>query len=113
MWILLQNIYRNLTIQVKWDSLTSEKFCVQRGTMQGAKLSTKLHKVCHNSLLEIVENSGLGANIGNIRVPTTTCADDTAIIATSTHQLQAILEQAPSNRTCNIFMRICRVRWLS
>jgi hypothetical protein len=59
--------------------------------MQGAKLSTSLYKLYHNCLLNSIVSSTLGANIGNIRVPAPTCADDTALLAGDPYELQAML----------------------
>ena len=91
LWILLRNLYRNISLQVKWDNELSECFSLEQGTMQGAKLSTTLYKIYHNSLLDVIEHSNLGANIGQIRVPAPTCADDTALLATNQHELQHML----------------------
>ena len=60
--------------------------------MQGAKLSTTLYKIYHNDLLEAIVNSNLGADIGQIRVPVPTCADDTALLANSNTELQNMLD---------------------
>jgi hypothetical protein len=90
-WILLRNLYRNVTLSVKWEGATSGSFQLQQGTMQGAKLSTSLYKLYHNCLLNSIVSSTLGANIGNIRVPAPTCADDTALLAGDPYELQAML----------------------
>jgi hypothetical protein len=41
-----------------------------------------------------LERSGMGAQIGNLRVVSPTCADDIAILACSKHEAQALLEIA-------------------
>jgi hypothetical protein len=40
MWVLLRNMYREMTTQVKWDNHLSEKNYINQGIQQGAKLST-------------------------------------------------------------------------
>ena len=44
MWVLLQNMYREMTTQVRWDNHLSEKIYIIQGIQQGAKLSTSLYK---------------------------------------------------------------------
>ncbi|CAC5420311.1 unnamed protein product [Mytilus coruscus] len=37
MWILLRNMYREMSIRIKWDDLVSDKISVNQGIQQGAK----------------------------------------------------------------------------
>jgi hypothetical protein len=67
---------------------------VAQGIRQGAKPSTMLYKRYNNNILEALERSGMEAQIGNLRVVSTTCADDIAILACSKHEAQALLEIA-------------------
>ena len=91
LWILLRNMYRNSNVQVKWNNTLSEKFELLQGTKQGAKLSTTLYKCYHNSILNAIKDSGLGAYIGDINVSAPTCADDTALLARNVYELQSML----------------------
>lgn len=81
LWLLMRNLYRDVTVKVKWNNSTSESFRQELGVRQGAKLSTVLYKRYNNTLLQALERSNLGANIGNINVVASTCADDIAILA--------------------------------
>jgi hypothetical protein len=53
-----------------------------------------LYKRYNNNILEALERSGMGAQIGNLRVVSPTCADDIAILDCSKHEAQALLEIA-------------------
>ncbi|VDI10792.1 Hypothetical predicted protein, partial [Mytilus galloprovincialis] len=78
MWVLLKNIYTNMTLQVKWGDQTTQHVNIQQGIRQGAKLSTLLYKRYNNTILNAITGSHLGAKIGTICVASPTCADDIA-----------------------------------
>jgi len=92
LWLLMRNLYRDVTVKVKWNNSTSESFRQELGVRQGARLSTVLYKRYNNTLLQALERSNLGANIGNINVVAPTCADDIAILAGNEQELQSILD---------------------
>jgi hypothetical protein len=54
MWVLLRNMYREMTTQVKWTNHLSETNYVNQGILQGAKLSTSLYKCYNNAILDSV-----------------------------------------------------------
>ncbi|CAG2224918.1 unnamed protein product [Mytilus edulis] len=83
-WILLRNLYKGMSIKVKWEGQCTEDVMVLQGIQQGAKLSTTLYKCYNNVILDSILKSGLGACIGDIQVPAPTCADDIAVLANST-----------------------------
>ena len=91
LWLLLRNMYRNVSVKVKWNNHQSDKFIQEQGVRQGAKLSTVLYKRFNNNLLHALERSDLGAKIGNINIVAPTCADDIALLANQEHELQALL----------------------
>lgn len=90
-WILLRNMYKNMTVKVKWENTLSESIEVKQGIRQGAKLSTMLYKRYNNNILNAMERSNMGAKIGNIPLMAPTCADDIAILATK-REAQALLD---------------------
>ena len=92
LWILLRNLYRGMTVKVKWEDNQTEPIDMLQGIQQGAKLSTSLYKCYNNAILDSILNSGLGCHIGNIPVSAPTCADDIAILANSTEEAQQILD---------------------
>ena len=91
LWILMRNLYRRSCMTVKWEELFSDDIYLLQGTKQGSKLSTTLYKCYHNTTLELIKNSGLGAKVETISVATPTCADDTALLATNKSEMQAML----------------------
>ena len=81
MWVLLRNMYREMTTQVKWDNHLSENIDVNQSIQQGETLSTSLYKCYNNAILDSVTESCLGSHIGTISVAAPTCADDILILA--------------------------------
>ncbi|CAC5377888.1 unnamed protein product [Mytilus coruscus] len=92
MWILLRNMYREMSIRIKWDDLVSDQISVNQGIQQGAKLSTSLYKCYNNAILDSVTESGLGCHMGTIGIATPTCADDILVLANSECELQGIMD---------------------
>ncbi|CAG2184470.1 unnamed protein product [Mytilus edulis] len=90
MWVLLKNIYTNMTLQVKWGDQTTQHVNIQQGIRQGAKLSTLLYKRYNNTILNSITGSHLGAKIGTICVASPTCADDIALLG-EPQDIQAML----------------------
>ncbi|CAC5358915.1 unnamed protein product [Mytilus coruscus] len=66
MWLLLRNMYRNVTVKVKWNNSMSDKFTQEIGVRQGAHLSTVLYKRYNNNILKALERSNIGARIGTL-----------------------------------------------
>ncbi|VDI67836.1 Hypothetical predicted protein [Mytilus galloprovincialis] len=92
LWILLRNLYKGMSIKVKWEGQCTEDVMVLQGIQQGAKLSTALYKCYNNVILDSILKSGLGACIGDIQVPAPPCADDIAALANRTADAQGILD---------------------
>ncbi|CAC5391389.1 unnamed protein product [Mytilus coruscus] len=90
MWILLRNIYQDLSLKVKWNNETSESINILQGVRQGAKLSSLLYKRYKNTILNAISNSNLSAKLGNIHVGSLTCADDIALLGEQS-DIQAML----------------------
>ncbi|VDI17850.1 Hypothetical predicted protein [Mytilus galloprovincialis] len=90
MWVLLKNIYTNMTLQVNWGDQTTQHVNIQQGIRQGAKLSTLLYKRYNNTILNSITGSHLGAKIGTICVASPTCADDIALLG-EPQDIQAML----------------------
>ncbi|CAC5359727.1 unnamed protein product [Mytilus coruscus] len=61
MWVILKNIYTNMTLQVKWEDQTTQHVNIQPGIRQGAKLSIPLYKRYDNTILNAIRGSHLGA----------------------------------------------------
>ncbi|VDI23737.1 Hypothetical predicted protein [Mytilus galloprovincialis] len=91
LWLVIKDLYSNLSTKVKWQGDLSEKFSVHQGVRQGGILSTHLYKIFVQDLLLELERNSLGLNTGNIFVGTPTCADDMAFIETNRDNLQIML----------------------
>ena len=97
MWILLRNLYRDMSVKVKWKGATSDLICLKQGIRQGAKLSTTLYKRYNNTILDSITRSQIGASVGTLMVSSPTCADDIALIANSRAELQGLLDLVQYN----------------
>ncbi|CAG2209834.1 unnamed protein product [Mytilus edulis] len=93
LWKLLRNLYKGMSIKVKWEGQCTEDVMVLQGIQQGGNLSTTLYKCYNNVILDSILKSGLGACNGDIQVPEPTCADDIAVLANSTADAQGILDK--------------------
>jgi hypothetical protein len=85
-------MYKNLNVKIKWNNGISENVEVKQGIRQGAKLSTVLYKRYNNNILNALDRSNMGAEIGNIRVVAPTCADDIALLVSTQSAAQALLD---------------------
>ncbi|XP_033731546.1 uncharacterized protein LOC117321188 [Pecten maximus] len=90
-WLMIQDLYKDVTSNVKWAGQISEPFKVRQGVRQGGVLSTSHYKRFNNPLLLDIEENCQGVNIGYIRIPHTTCADNIAILAHSTCDMKHML----------------------
>ena len=64
--LLIDSLYRNATTKIKWKDQLSEEFKIEQGDRQGGTLSADLYKIYINQLLDLMQESNLGAKIGNI-----------------------------------------------
>ena len=79
----IRQCYDNSMCSVLWNGQPSRTISISRGVKQGGVLSP---------LLVELENSGLGARLGNIYTGAPMYADDLALIATSPVELQTMLD---------------------
>ena len=92
LWTLFRNMYRDMSVQVKWNNKLTDKIPLEQGIRQRSTLSPVLYKRCNITILNALQASGLGAHIGNINVSSPTCADDIALLGCKGHELQALLD---------------------
>jgi hypothetical protein len=92
LWTLHRNMYRDMSVQVKWNNKLTDKIPLEQGIRQGSTVSPVLYKRYNNTILNSLQASGLGAHIGNINVSSPTCADDIALLGCKGHELQALLD---------------------
>ena len=96
-WLLLQNMYSDLTSVVKWEGTLSCPFVIRQGVCQGGVLSTAHYKRYNNPLLIQLENKFTGAKIGHIRIPHVTVADDLTLMSHSQTEMQSMV---PTSGDC-------------
>ena len=90
-WHLLYAWYKNCSCSVAWNNTTSASFPIHQGVRQGAILSTLLHSIFVDELLNLLSNSGFGVRVSSIYIGAPMYADDLALIADSPQELQAVL----------------------
>ena len=90
-WLILKDLYDQMTSVVKWDGRSSDDIQIMQGVRQGGVLSTQHYKRYNNPLLLDLEEKFNGAKIGNICIPHTTCADDLALLSHSTSEMSLML----------------------
>ena len=95
-WKLLRSWYSKLSSYVSWKSQDSSQFPVTQGVRQGGVLSSYLYKAYINVLLQQLQSHGLGFHIGATYVGCPSCADDVALLSTSTTEMQAMVNIASS-----------------
>jgi len=91
-WRILRKWYESSACAVLWEGEQSRTFCIKQGVKQGAILSLLLYSLFVNDLLVTLEQLGLGVRIGNVYCGAPMYADDLALIASSPHELQAMID---------------------
>lgn len=97
LWLLLRDMYQDMTVKIKYNDTLSEEVHLQQGIRQGAKLSTTLYKQYNNTILNSIRSTDLGTFIGSINTASPTCADDISILTDNIHHLQPILNIVQDN----------------
>ena len=95
-WLLLNDMYADLTSIVKWEANLSSPINIRQGVRQGGVLSTSHYKRYNNPLLLEVENRFTGALIGYIKIPHVTVADDLAFLTHLQPEMQFMLDRGHS-----------------
>ena len=89
---MLQNLYWNQTAAVRVNNNLSSWNTIQRGVWQGCVASSELFNICSEMILREIEDLERirigGVSINNIRH-----ADDTALIASSSEDLQCLKDK--------------------
>ena len=91
LWLLIHQLSQAAQTTVKWNGMTTNPFNVNQGVRQGGVLSTDLYKLYINTVLDQIEDSGLGMHIGTISCAAPTCADDVALLASTEQDLQVLI----------------------
>lgn len=95
-WLVIKDLYQDISSKVKWVDGISNSFPINQGVRQGGILSTSLYKVYIDELLRILKSKRLGLRIGSVYIGCPACADDVALLALTTDELQIMLNDALS-----------------
>ena len=93
-WVLLKDLYTEMTTSVKWESHLSSPFVIRQGVRQGGILSTSHYKRYNNPLLIQIEDKYIGAIIGSFRIPHITVADGLALLSNEENEMQYMLDDS-------------------
>lgn len=93
-WKLINSLHRNARSVVKRDGMISDSFEIQQRVRQGGILSTEMYKVFINRLLDRLDVTMMGMQIGGINCVAPTCADDVAIVSSNRSALQTLVNIA-------------------
>ena len=93
-WKVIQDLYSDMSSQVKWNGFTSKNFNIKQGVRQGGVLSTHLYKSYINDLPLQLEKRGLGLTIGLEYCGNPLCADDIVLMSTDDEEIQTMLDIA-------------------
>ena len=88
---LIMNMYVNQCIQIKWNSMISEKYGIANGVKQGGVLSPILFSIYMDNLIKRLKDSNIGCKIGNNYVGVFCYADDLTLISPTLTGLKCML----------------------
>ena len=89
---ILMAWYKNLLCRVRWDGYLTDWFEITAGVRQGGVLSPDLYSIYVDSLISILQSSGIGCYILEKFAASFFYADDMCIIAPSLKGLQKLLD---------------------
>ena len=93
-WLLMKDLYTNMSAKVKWDGFLSSTVVIRQGVRQGGILSAPHYKRYNNSFLLDIEDRFCGKLIGTVRIPHVTVADDLCFITEDLSELQPVMTSA-------------------
>ena len=79
-------------MQVKWSNVVSRAFGVTNGVKQGGNFSPILFNIYMDTLLERLQNHGVGCHLGDAYVGALAYADDLTLLCPSLQGLQSMLK---------------------
>ena len=75
----------NIHVQIKWNSIISEKYGIANGVKQGGLLSPIIFSIYMDNLIKRLKDSNIGCKIGNNYVGVFCYADDLTLLHVSQH----------------------------
>ena len=92
LWLLLDNMYNDLSSAVLCNGVLSKWFKLNRGVRQGSALSAKLYLIFINDLIDQLEKCNKGASMHDLtNVSSPVLADDISLVATSRESAQEMV----------------------
>ena len=91
LWLLLDNMYNNLSSSVLCNGILSKWFKLNRGVRQGSALSAKLYLIFINDLINELVLCNKGAYLYDLNASSPVQADDISIIATNRESAQEMV----------------------
>lgn len=88
---LLRSLYREVTLEVNWNSVVVDGIRTGKGLRQGCVLSPILFALYLKRLGDALQESGAGIMIGDVHMPGLFFADDVVLFADSPPKLQSLL----------------------
>jgi endonuclease/exonuclease/phosphatase (EEP) superfamily protein YafD len=89
---IIRSLFHQSSIRIEYNGEVSDRIYTTCGVMQGAILSPMLYALYIDTLPQTLRDCGMGWQIGGTDVPCLLFADDVALIATTTTQLQQMLD---------------------
>ena len=80
-WLLLRDLYADMTSSLKWEGHLSSPFIIRQGVRQGSVLSISYYKRYSNPLLIQIDDKYTETLVVSIMVPHITVADDLALLS--------------------------------
>ena len=96
-WLLIRDMFSDCTSRVKWAGLLSDTIDIHQGVRQGGVLSTSHYKRYNNPLLLQLEDHYTEVRIGSISIPHVTVADDLAVFARRSCDMQVMVRDIKNN----------------
>ena len=90
-WLLIKDLHNDMSSKVKWNGEFSRQFPILQGVRQGGILSTGHYKRYNNPLLLQLELNFDGVAIGTEKLQHITCADDLALLSTSSKEMRKMV----------------------
>ena len=101
LWQTIDQLYTGNSCKVIWNGCTSKDVPINQGTGQGRSIAADMYKVYINPTIKKLRASEHGAKIGTINLAAPTCADDIALAAYGTENLQHLLSLVDSETSRN------------
>ena len=93
LWKLILDAYTGMTSSVLFKGVTSDQFKILQSTRQGSIWGSLFFLIVINPLISELRKMDIGAYVGNIFSGVHVQADDIALVATSKHHLQLMMNK--------------------